>query len=127
MVDALYEEYGGPDGEEIDFAALFAPETFRHRFGNDMDDDRYEWCASVRVPESTALSGDPVDLSGLDLPTPRVWVVATRDEMNRPDRQRRYAERVRPDRVLELDAGHMCMVSDPVGLAALLDELAAAV
>jgi pimeloyl-ACP methyl ester carboxylesterase len=123
LVDLLLAEHasrpGGPD------LAALASEGFRQRFGSDLDDDQYEWCMSLRVDESSALAHAPVDHSGLTSELPRIWIRATGDATNLPAIQDGYAVRVAADTVIDIDAGHMCMISEPVELAHILDDIAA--
>ena len=55
---------------------------------------------------------------------PRTWVRTLRDLIVAPDKQLRFAENVGDCPVVDLDAGHMCMVSQPEALAAILNPLA---
>jgi pimeloyl-ACP methyl ester carboxylesterase len=93
-------------------------------FGNDLDDEQFAWCLERMVPESPALPNEPVDLSGLQSPTPRTWVRTIRDAILPPDRQLSFVERVGGCPVIDLDAGHMCMISQPDALATILDGIA---
>jgi pimeloyl-ACP methyl ester carboxylesterase len=90
-------------------------------FGNDLDDEQFAWCVERLVPEPPGLPNEPVELSGLREPTPRTWVRTTRDVILPPDMQLRFVERVGDCPVIDLDAGHMCMISQPEALAAILE------
>jgi pimeloyl-ACP methyl ester carboxylesterase len=92
-------------------------------FGNDLDDDQFAWCLARLVPEPPGLPNEPVELSGLRESTPRTWVRTTRDAILPPDMQLRFVERVGRCPVIDLDAGHMCMISQPEALAAILEGL----
>ena len=44
-----------------------------------------------------------------------------------PDNERRMAERMQPQKTIELDASHASLASQPKAVADLIDEAAAAV
>jgi pimeloyl-ACP methyl ester carboxylesterase len=97
----------------------------RFGFGNDLDDDLFEWCFERMIPEALALTLEPVDLTGLASATPRTWIRTLQDLVNAPDRQSATAARIGADPIIDLDAGHMCMIGQPERLATVLDEIAA--
>ncbi len=92
--------------------------------GDDLSDEQIAWCLARVVPEAPRLTSDPVDLSPLEGPMPRSWICTSRDLIIPAEKQRRFADNVGHCPVLELDAGHMCMVTQPSVLAAMLNELA---
>ena len=91
--------------------------------GNDLDESQLAWCAERFVPEAPRLVTEPVSLAPL-LGVPSTWIRTMRDVAVPPAKQLRFAGNVGDCRVIDLDAGHMCMVSHPVETAALFDELA---
>lgn len=93
--------------------------------GDDLDDEQVAWCLARVVPEAPRLASDPVDLSPLEGRTPRSWICTLRDLIIPAEKQRRFAGNVGNCSVLDLDAGHMCMVSAPSDLAAMLNDFAA--
>ena len=88
--------------------------------GNDLDADQLAWCVERMVPEVPGLIFEPVDLSPLGRPMPRLWVRTLGDTILAPDKQLRGAANVGDCPVVDLAAGHMCMVSQPEALAAIL-------
>ncbi|MGA8371747.1 MAG: alpha/beta hydrolase [Acidimicrobiales bacterium] len=90
--------------------------------GNDLDDEQFAWCAERLVPEAARLSTDPVDLSPLRAATPSTWVRTLQDLIVAPAKQSRFADNVGNCPVVDIDAGHMCMVSQPVTLAGILNR-----
>lgn len=56
---------------------------------------------------------------------PRTWVRPLRDASVTPDRQLRFAKNVGDCNVIDLDAAHMCMISKPAELAAIVSNIAA--
>jgi pimeloyl-ACP methyl ester carboxylesterase len=94
-------------------------------FGNDLDDEQFAWCVERMVPEAAQLIVDPVDLAPLRSPTlPRTWIRTLQDVILPPDKQLRFAANVGDCEIVDLDAAHMCMISQPEATAVLLDEIA---
>ena len=93
--------------------------------GNDLTDEQLAFCLERLVPEAPGLSDSPVDLTPLRPELPSTWVCTLQDMIVAAEKQRRFAENVGPNcRVLDLDAGHMCMVGQPARTAEILDEIA---
>ena len=97
----------------------------RAMFGNDMTEDQFGWCMSKMVPEAPRLVTDPVDLSPFRQDIPRTWLCTLQDAIVEPAKQHRFAANVGNCPVMDLDAGHMSMISQPERTAALLDGIAA--
>lgn len=93
-------------------------------FCNDMDDDQRAFTLDRLVPEAVGVVHETVALEGVRERVPRTWVRLTRDLIVPPARQDRYAATVGDCHVVDLDAGHMAMISRPVELAAVLDGIA---
>ena len=89
---------------------------------HDLDDEQLAWCVERIVAEVPGLIFEPVDLSPLAGPMPRLWVRTVGDRILAPDKQLRFAANVGDRQVVDLAAGHMCMVSQPEALAGLLRE-----
>jgi len=79
--------------------------------GNDLNEEQFAWCVQRLVPEAPRLTTDPVDLSPLQMPVPRSWVRTLQDAIVPAAKQLRFARNVGDCPVVDLDAGHMCMVS----------------
>jgi pimeloyl-ACP methyl ester carboxylesterase len=94
-------------------------------FGNDLDDAQMAWMTKRMVPEAPGLLIEPVNLSPLRSKMPRTWVRPLHDAIVEPDRQVRFASNVSDCNMIDLDAGHMCMISKPRELAAIVDGIAA--
>jgi pimeloyl-ACP methyl ester carboxylesterase len=101
------------------------PEIARVVFGNDLDEDQFAWCVERLVAEAPRLTLDPVDLAPLRSDMPRTWLRTLQDAIVAPDKQLRFAANVGGCEVVDLDAAHMCMISQPAATAALVDRLAA--
>ena len=96
----------------------------RSLFGNDLSDEQFAWCLERMVPEAPGLVTEAVDLSPLRSPAPRTWVRPLRDAIVAPDRQLHYAQNVGQHERIDMDAGHMCMISRPSELGAIFDGIA---
>jgi len=59
-------------------------------------------------------------------PFPRTWVRTLQDAIMDPDKQLRFAANVGHCEVIDLDAAHMAMISQPSGLARILNGIVAA-
>jgi pimeloyl-ACP methyl ester carboxylesterase len=92
--------------------------------GDDLDDEQFAWCVERMVPEAIGLTTQPVDLAPLRAAFPRTWIRTLADGILPADRQLQFAANVGDCPVVDLDAGHMCMVSHPEALARMLDDLA---
>lgn len=94
-------------------------------FGTDLTDEQRTWCAERTVDEAPALARAPVDPTPLRR-VPSTWIRTLADLIVPADRQLRFTANVGDGcRVIDLDAGHMCMVGQPEATAALLNEIAA--
>ena len=58
---------------------------------------------------------------------PTWYQVSTQDRMIAPDNERRMAERMQPQKTIELDASHASLASQPKAVADLIDEASVAV
>lgn len=99
-------------------------EVARSIFGNDLDDEQVAWMMSIMTPESPRLILDPVDLSALQRDFSRTWIRPIHDAIVDPQQQLEDAARVGDCPVVDMDAAHMCMISQPKALADLLREIA---
>lgn len=103
--------------------ALPSPEVTALVLGDDLTRDQLQWCSDRMVPEAIRLISEPVDLSPLKAPVPRIWVRTLGDRILDPAKQLAFARNVGDCPVVDVDAGHMCMVSKPEELAAILNQL----
>jgi pimeloyl-ACP methyl ester carboxylesterase len=106
-------------------AATATSDFTRQMFGNDLDEHQLEWMRQRLVPEGYRLTFDPVDLSPLAAPFPRTWVRPLHDRIIDPEKQLRFARNVGNCRIVDIDAAHMCMISQPGELARILSTIAA--
>jgi pimeloyl-ACP methyl ester carboxylesterase len=92
-------------------------------FCNDMDDETTAFTLSIMCPEAGGVVNEPIDLSGLSAPIPRAWVRLTNDVIVTPAQQDCSIAELGDTEVVDLDAGHMAMISRPRELAAILDRI----
>jgi pimeloyl-ACP methyl ester carboxylesterase len=103
---------------------VLSPELAKAMFGNDLDDAQFAWMLERMVPEAPGLLTQPVDLTPLHSAMPRTWVRPLHDAIVEPEKQLRFARNAGPCEVVDLDAGHMCMISKPDDVAAVLTGIA---
>ncbi|TMR94050.1 alpha/beta fold hydrolase [Nonomuraea basaltis] len=89
---------------------------------NDMDEATAASALDRLVDDSATLLSERVDLSGYGRELPRTYVHLTRDQCYVEELQQRSIALLRPD-VVDLDTGHMAMVSAPEKLAAVLNAV----
>jgi pimeloyl-ACP methyl ester carboxylesterase len=107
-------------GLEAGEPGVLSAEIAKAFFGNDLDDAQCAWMIERMVPEAPRLLTEAVDLSPLRSSMPRTWIRPLHDAIVDPAEQLRFASIVGDCAVVDLDAGHMCMISKPGALAALI-------
>jgi len=104
--------------------ALLSEAVARAMFCNDMDEEETRFVLERLVPEARRPMQEPMDLTGLRRPIPRSYVKLLRDQSVPPrDQDRMIATIGGGCRVVELDAGHDAMVSQPRALAEILNRI----
>lgn len=101
---------------------VLSADLARALFCNDMDEELERETIGQMVPEATAPLSEPISLAGLE-GIPCVWIKLLRDAILPPARQEEMASRLPGAEVVELDAGHMAMISAAERLAAILNEI----
>ena len=100
------------------------PELATAVFYNDVTDpDVLAWGLSILVPEAGSTVTEPMVLDTMPRDVRRVWIRLNNDVIVAPEKQDRFIENLGGCEVLELDAGHMAMISRPRDLAALLSSI----
>jgi pimeloyl-ACP methyl ester carboxylesterase len=89
---------------------------------NDMDEATATSALDRLADDSGALLSEPADLTGYRRQVPRTYVHLTRDQCYVEELQQRSIALLRPD-VIDLDTGHMAMISAPRKLAAILNAV----
>ena len=89
---------------------------------NDMDEATAASTLDRLADDSAALLSEAVDLSGYKREIPRTYVHLTRDQCYVEELQQRSIALLRPD-VIDLDTGHMAMISAPAELATVLNAI----
>jgi pimeloyl-ACP methyl ester carboxylesterase len=102
--------------------------TAREILCNDMDDDQRAFALAGMVDEATAVLDEPVDLTGLWGDVPVTYVRLSADKTLPPDQQSASIAAIRAGgkdvTEVEIDAGHMVMISRPGALAGVLNDVA---
>lgn len=99
------------------------PELAAGMFCNDMDHYQAAFTLECLVPEAGGVIVEPVDLSGLRHPIPRSYIRLLRDASIVPTNQDKMIANLGGADVIDLDAGHMAMISQPARLADILNAL----
>jgi hypothetical protein len=111
-------------GEDaIDGGGSLHPALATAMFCNDMDADQVASTLHRMGPESLNVLADPSDLYGLRQPIPRTYVRLLRDASIELEIQNQMIENLEPTEVVDLDDGHMAMISRPKELAAIINAL----
>jgi pimeloyl-ACP methyl ester carboxylesterase len=89
---------------------------------NDMDEATASSALDRLSDDSAALLSEPVDLSGYRRQVPLTYVHLTRDQCYVEELQQRSIALLAAD-VIDLDTGHMAMITAPERLAAILNAI----
>ncbi len=123
MLDPAIQELIREAGDAA--AQPMPPEIARMVLGDDLTEEQYAWCVERLVAEAPRLTTEPVDLAPLRTEMPRTWVRTLNDLIVSAEQQLHYVENVGHCEVVDIDAGHMCMVSRPAELAGIVNRIAA--
>ena len=111
-------------GEDaIDGGGSLHPALATAMFCNDMDAGQVASTLRRMGPESLNVLADPSDLYGLRHPIPRTYVRLLRDASIELDTQNQMIANLGETAVVDLDAGHMAMISRPKELADIINNL----
>jgi pimeloyl-ACP methyl ester carboxylesterase len=99
------------------------PDFATAMFCNDMDETQRAFTLARLVPESLNVILEPADLDGLRRDIPSTYIRLLRDASITLDGQDRMIANLGDTQVIDLDAGHMAMISRPAELAAILEAL----
>ena len=116
---AVMDQIGG---DVVTAEGTLNPDLATAMFCNDMDDEQRAFTLERMVPEAVGVISEPVDLRGLRGPVPKTYVRLLRDASLTLDTQDRFINNLGDADVVDLDTSHMAMITDPVGLAALLNS-----
>ena len=99
------------------------PDLATAMFCNDMDAEQTDFTLSRLVPEAAGVISAPTDLAGLRQNVPATYVRLQRDASLTIATQDTMAANLGDPAVVDLDAGHMAMISQPAELAAILNAI----
>ena len=112
------------DAGDVDEPRPMDPAMAAVVLGNDLTEEQVAWCTERMVAEAPGLTTEPVDHAPLHAVS-RTWIRTLQDLIVPAEKQLAFAEGIEPCAVVDIDAGHMCMVSQPATTAATLNEVAA--
>jgi pimeloyl-ACP methyl ester carboxylesterase len=120
-VFGLYFGDGAPPIDDLTAVQpVMPPEQARAQFAADLDDAAFEEMYARCVPEPIGLFAEGV--TGYTSGVPATYVRCTRDGAVSGELTATMLTQLSPDRVVELDADHDVMLSQPALLAGLLNE-----
>jgi pimeloyl-ACP methyl ester carboxylesterase len=129
-LDPGMREYAEQAGADAGASGTLDPELAAAVFCNDMDAVLTQYTIDRLVPEASRVIFEPVSLAGMRAPVPRTYVGLSRDAIVEPRRQEEMVANLRsieggeppvaPLATVEIDAGHMVMISRPEALAEFL-------
>ena len=120
---AVHEVAARIGDDAVDSEGGLHPDLFVAMFCNDMDERQTASTLARRVPESFKVLSEPTDLTGLRHLIPRTYVRLARDASITLDAQDKMIANLGAVSIIDLDAGHMAMISQPNELAAILNGL----
>lgn len=106
-------------------ASVVPEELARAMFCSDMDEEQTRFVLDRLVPEAGSPLREPSRLGGLESGVPMTYVKLMQDTILSPSLQDEIIATLGSAEVVELEAGHDAMVSQPEALAGLLNDLAA--
>jgi pimeloyl-ACP methyl ester carboxylesterase len=117
LVELVNSAQPTPDGVSVPEEGVIAQQCY------DMDDAQTKFTLDIVVPEAFWPVREPVSLAGLRHPVPRTWVRLTGDVMFPPSLQNEFASRTGCTDIIDVESGHMAMISHPHQLAAVLNRI----
>ncbi|TQM31454.1 alpha/beta hydrolase [Nocardia bhagyanarayanae] len=96
-------------------------DKFQESFAQDLSDDEALVMAVTQKAPLASTFGDAVTAPAWKN-KPSWYQVSTADRMIDPDNERRMAERMKPRKIIELDASHASLASRPGAIVDLIEE-----
>ncbi|MFI5528376.1 alpha/beta hydrolase [Kitasatospora sp. NPDC051853] len=109
-----------PDGDGY---LWIKPDKFHESFAQDLTPAEGLVMAVTQKAPLASTFGDPITAPAWRS-KPSWYQVSAEDRMIHPDNQRRMAARIEPRKTVELPTSHASLASDPVSVAALIDQAA---
>lgn len=116
LMEAIARDPGG--------ATFSFNERAEEKLYHDCPPEAVEFALAHLGPQAIRPQEDPVHLEGRAHALPQSYIVCTEDRAIPPDFQRKMASALPETHVHEMQASHSPFLSDPQGLARLLDEIA---
>ncbi len=102
----------------------FDPSLIREKFYHDCPAALIDRAARHLTPQPISTQKERVTLTGTVEQVPRSYILCSQDMAVPPDHQRAMASVLPSDEVYDMSSAHSPFLSDPEGLAALLDRIA---
>ncbi|MCV7365245.1 alpha/beta hydrolase [Mycolicibacterium neworleansense] len=99
-------------------------DKFGESFAQDLPEDETLVMAVTQKAPLGSTFGDTVTVPAWKT-KPTWYQVSTEDRMIHPDNERRMAQRMNPRKIVELEASHASLASQPTAIADLIDEAVA--
>lgn len=98
-------------------------EDFRESFCQDLpEDEALVMAVTQKAPKASTFGDEITDPAWKSKPS---WYqVSTQDRMIDPDNERQMAQRMQPREIVELDASHASLASQPAAICDLIDKAA---
>ncbi|OAA27447.1 putative hydrolase or acyltransferase of alpha/beta superfamily [Frankia sp. EI5c] len=95
------------------------------RMAGEMSPEELAYTFSISVAEPGRVLRSPTTLTGWDAGVPATWVRLLRDNVFTPQRQTEMAARAGVTDIVDVDAGHLAMISRAAEIAAICNRVAA--
>lgn len=103
----------------------FDPDMIRNLMAHDMTEDQVAFALEIGVDEPGRAMSDPVSLKGYrETDAAKTWIRLTGDRIFPPELQDTMAARAGVTSFVDLDCGHLAMLSRPDEVAAILNDVA---
>jgi len=112
------------ENSEHPVAMTLPDEIASQMFCNDMDEEQTRFVLDHLVAEAWLPMRTPTQLAGLRQGLPATYVKLLQDQSVPPLLQDKMIGNVGAPRVIEMEAGHNAMISEPEALARILNEIA---
>jgi pimeloyl-ACP methyl ester carboxylesterase len=110
-------------GDVITANGTLHPDLATAMFCNDMDAEQVAFTLDLLVPESFNALSQPLASTGLPTRVPSTYIRLLRDASLSLETQTEMLARLGEPEIIDVDAGHLAMITQPVALAAVLNEI----
>jgi pimeloyl-ACP methyl ester carboxylesterase len=118
------QDIAGFDAGDLGEPVSQTPELVAHMAG-EMTPEQLEYTVSISIPEPGRVLRSPATLAGWEIDVPKTWVRLQRDNVFPPAVQTEMAAQAGVTDIVDLDAGHLAMISRAEELAGICNGIAA--